>query len=261
MTVQPYQPEINLNAYDTAAKKRWLFRMLFLLAVLAVFVLVLLKYHGRFGNILSGASNEVRVSTSGTTAEKAGRARPALSRRNRAKHHADAVVPAVPAAQLTLAPGMTEFTIRSPLMVEMISSDGQHQIIRTRDDSIYLYLHDETLTAPDLVEANVGYGTGVIKASERTRLSSGAVELASPPAGFVDSLLAKEKTTEGSVVLLARIDKDGNIQDLQIISGPETLFASAREAVKQWRFKPYYDSGQTVDTEAHITVKFAVSAR
>ena len=261
MTVQSYQPQINLTAYETAAKQKLLFRRLLALAVLAVFVLVLVKYHDWFRNVLPGASNEVRVSTSATTAEKTGHVSPTRSRRTSSKHRVDAVVPPASEAQLALAPGMTEFTIRSPLVVEVISAAGQHQMIRTRDDSIYLYSHDETLAAPDVVEANVGYGTGEIKlASEQIRLSSGAVELASPPVGSVDPLLAKQKTMEGSVVLLARIDKDGNIQNLQAISGPQILFAAAREAVKQWRFKPYYKSGEAVETEAQITVKFAISA-
>jgi TonB family protein len=165
---------------------------------------------------------------------------------------------------VALAPGMTEFTIRSPLVVEVISAAG-HQIMRTRDDSIYLYSHDKTLAAPDVVEANVVYGTGETKAFEQTRLSSGAVELASSRMqvehlGSADPLLAKQGTMEGSVVLLAQIDQDGNIQDLQEVSGPETLFASAREAIKQWRFKAYYKSGEAVETEARITVKFANSA-
>jgi protein TonB len=233
--------------------------MLLALAVLAVFVLVLVKYSGWFRNLLPGASNEVRVSTSDTTAEKPRHVSHPTSRRTSSEHRADAVVPPASEAQLTLAPGMTEFTIRSPLVVEVISAAGQHQIMPTRDDSIYLYLHDQTLAAPDVVEANVGYGTGEIKAAEQIRLSSGAVELASPPVGSVDPLLAKQKM-EGSVVLLARIDQEGSIQDLQVISGSETLFASAREAVKQWRFKPYYKSGQAVETEAQITVKFAISA-
>ena len=133
-------------------------------------------------------------------------------------------------------------------------------MIRTRDDSIYLDLHDKTLAAPDVVDANAGYGTDEIKTAEQIRLSSGVVELASPPVGFVDPLLVKQQTMEGAVVLLARIDKDGNIQDLQAISGPEILFAAAREAVKQWRFRPYYKSGEAVETEAQITVKFAISA-
>ena len=261
MTVQSYQPQINLTAFETAAKQKRLLRLLLALAMVAVLVLVSVKYHGRFRNILPGASDEVRVSTSDTTLKEPGHVRPATSRRTSSKHHADAVVPSASQAQLTLAPGMTEFTIRSPLVVEVISAAGEHRVIRTRDDSIYLYLHDETLAAPDVVEADIGYGTGEIKAAaERIRLSSGAVELASPLVGSVDPLVADRKTMEGAVVLLARIDKDGNIQDLQAISGPETRFAAAREAVKQWRFKPYYDSGEAVETEAQITVKFAISA-
>jgi TonB family protein len=268
MTVQSYQPQVNITAFETAAKQKLLLRRLLALAVLGVFVLISVKYYGWFRNILPGASNEVRVSTSDTTAKKLGHVSPTRSRRTSSKGHADAVVPPTSEAQLppaseaplALAPGMTEFTIRSPLVVEVISAAGQHQMIHTRDDSIYLYLRDETLAAPDLVDANVGYGTGEIKAAaERIRLSSGAAELASPPVGSVDPLLARQQTMEGSVVLLARIEKDGNIQDLQVISGPETLFASAREAVKQWRFKPYYKSGQAVETEAQITVKFAIS--
>jgi TonB family protein len=166
---------------------------------------------------------------------------------------------------VALAPGMTEFTIRSPLVVEVISASGHHQIMRTRDDSIYLYSHDEALSTPDVVEANVVYGTGDTKAAEQTRPSSGGVELASSRMqvehlGSEDPSLTKPMSTEGSVVLLSRIDQDGNIQDLQVVSGPETLFASAREAIKQWRFKPYYKSGEAVETEARITVKFANSA-
>ena len=35
--------------------------------------------------------------------------------------------------------------------------------------------------------------------------------------------------------------------------------AKAREAVRQWRFKPYLQSGQPVDSEARITVNFTIS--
>lgn len=262
MTVQGYQPQVNLTALDTPAKQRRFLHLLLALAVVAVLVLVSVKYHGRFRNFLPGASNEVSVSTSDTAAEKPRHVHHATSRRTGSKHHADAVVPPTTSdAQLALAPGMTEFTIRSPLVVEVISATGEHRIIRSRDDSIYLYLHDETLATPDAVEANIGYETADIKAAaERIRLSSGTVDLASPLPGSVESLVAKQSTMDGSVVLLARIDKDGSIQDLQAISGPETRFAAAREAVKQWRFKPYYDSGEAVETEAQITVKFATSA-
>jgi TonB family protein len=259
MTVQSYQPQINLTPFETAPKQKWLGILLLALAVLGAFVLVSM-YFGWFRNIVPGASNEAHGSTSGTTAEKPGHVSLATSRRTSSKHRADAVVPPASEAQLTFAPGITEATIRSPLAVEVISGGGRHQIIGTRDDAIYLDLRDKTVAAPDVVNANAGYGTGEIKAAEQIRLSSGVVELASLPAGVADPLLAKQQTMEGAVVLLARIDKDGNIQNLQAISGPEILFAAAREAVKQWRFKPYYESGQAVETEAQITVKFAISA-
>jgi hypothetical protein len=40
----------------------------------------------------------------------------------------------------------------------------------------------------------------------------------------------------------------------------DSFSAAAREAVKQWRFEPYYKSGQAVETEVQITVNFAISA-
>ena len=138
---------------------------------------------------------------------------------------------------MILAPGITESAIRSPLAVEVISSDGKHQIIGTRNDFIYLGSHEETPESRNLADMNAGNGTAAM-----------------------DPLLAKQQTMEGAVVLLATIDKDGKIQSLQPISGPEIFFAAAREAVKQWRFKPYYTSGQAIESETQITVKFAISA-
>jgi TonB family protein len=259
MTVQSYQPQINLTPFETAPKQKRLVGILLAVAVIGAFVLVLL-YSGWFRNIVPGTSNEARVSTSETTAEKPGHIRSVASRRTSSKHRADAVVPPASDAELAYAPGITESAIRSPLAVEVISGGGRHQMIGTRDDSIYLDLRDKTIAAPDGVDANAGYGTGEIKAAKRISPSSAVVELASPPVGVADPLLAKQQTMEGAVVLLARIDKDGNIENLQAISGPEILFTAAREAVKQWRFKPYYESGQAVETETQITVKFAISA-
>jgi protein TonB len=72
-------------------------------------------------------------------------------------------------------------------------------------------------------------------------------------------LLAKQMKVQGAVVLQALIDKTGHIQDLHVVSGPTILAAAAREAVKQWHFKPYYQAGQAVETEARITVNFTIS--
>jgi periplasmic protein TonB len=72
--------------------------------------------------------------------------------------------------------------------------------------------------------------------------------------------LAKAARVQGEVVLKAIIDRDGNIQDLTLISGHPMLVPSAIEAVKQWRYKPYLLNGQPVEVETTITVIFALTS-
>jgi len=72
-------------------------------------------------------------------------------------------------------------------------------------------------------------------------------------------LLAKQMKVQGAVVLQALIDKGGRIQNLRVLSGPAILAAAAQEAVKQWRFKPYYQHGEPVETEARVSVNFTIS--
>ena len=64
---------------------------------------------------------------------------------------------------------------------------------------------------------------------------------------------------EGSVVLQARIDKDGKIADLQPVSGPKQLVQAAMDAVKQWRYKPYSLLGQPVEVETQVQVDFSLA--
>jgi protein TonB len=64
---------------------------------------------------------------------------------------------------------------------------------------------------------------------------------------------------QGAVVLQALIGREGNIEDLRVLSGPAILSSAAMEAVKQWHFKPYFQGGRPVDTEARITVNFTIS--
>src|SRR5438309_7913281 len=74
-------------------------------------------------------------------------------------------------------------------------------------------------------------------------------------------MLAKQMKVQGAVVLQVLIGKQGNIQNLQVLSGPAILSTAAREAVLQWCFKQYYVSGQTVETEARVTVNFTISTQ
>ena len=43
---------------------------------------------------------------------------------------------------------------------------------------------------------------------------------------------------------------------LKVISGDLVLAHAASEAVKQWRYKPYYLNGEPVEIQTQITVNF-----
>ena len=67
---------------------------------------------------------------------------------------------------------------------------------------------------------------------------------------------AKDAKVSGSVVLHAIINKDGTIENLTVISGPEQLRASALDAVRQWTYKPYILNGNPVEIDTTITVNY-----
>jgi TonB family protein len=61
---------------------------------------------------------------------------------------------------------------------------------------------------------------------------------------------------QGAVQLSAMIDKEGKIVNLKVLKGDAVLARSAMDAVRQWRYKPYYLDGVPVDIETQITVNF-----
>jgi protein TonB len=95
-------------------------------------------------------------------------------------------------------------------------------------------------------------------ATERVRISSDTYPTLTHQVQPEYPLLARQMKVQGSVVLEAMVGKDGGIQDLRVLTGPSILASAAREAVKQWRFKPYVRDGQPVDTQTNITVNFTI---
>lgn len=88
-----------------------------------------------------------------------------------------------------------------------------------------------------------------------------AVQTASIKAPVVESaypLLAGQMSVQGSVLMQALIAPDGIVEDLRVLSGPTILVTAAREAVRQWKFKPYLQNGKPVETQARVTVNFTI---
>jgi periplasmic protein TonB len=61
---------------------------------------------------------------------------------------------------------------------------------------------------------------------------------------------------QGAVQIEATINKEGNVTNLKLLSGDPVLARAALEAVRQWRYKPYYLDGGPIEIETQITVNF-----
>ena len=59
-------------------------------------------------------------------------------------------------------------------------------------------------------------------------------------------------------MLKAIIDKEGNISNLQLISGHPMLAPAAIDAVKQWKYRPYLLNGEPIEVETTVTVSFTL---
>jgi len=95
-------------------------------------------------------------------------------------------------------------------------------------------------------------------AAQHERLSSGTFPELRQSVEATYPLLGQHMRVQGSVVLQAVVGIDGTIEDLRVLSGPGILTAAAQQAVRQWRFKPYLQNGQAVETKARITVNFSI---
>jgi len=68
--------------------------------------------------------------------------------------------------------------------------------------------------------------------------------------------IAAQMRVQGAVELLASIGKDGSITAVKVLSGDSVLAHAAVDAVKQWKYKPYYLDDQPVAVQTQITMKF-----
>jgi TonB family protein len=67
---------------------------------------------------------------------------------------------------------------------------------------------------------------------------------------------ARDQHIQGPVVLVALVGKDGVVEKLSTVSGDPQLVAAATQAVKQWRFKPFFRNGSPEEFQTQITVSF-----
>ncbi len=119
------------------------------------------------------------------------------------------------------------------------------------------------VAAPELLQANIPkredepafdpQNSGAVKLA--SGLTAGSVISKVPP---VYPMEAKMKHISGQVILHAIINKEGNIESLEVISAPSDDLAEASiEAVSQWKYRPYLLNGQPTEVDTTITVNFS----
>ena len=118
----------------------------------------------------------------------------------------------------------------------------------------------------------IGGVIGSVVSSVPAEASNGAATQRVPiPSGLASGLivhkvdplyppLARQARIQGTVTLQALIDRNGNIESLQLISGHPMLVTAAIEAVKQWKYTPYMLDGKAVRVQTQVQVSFTLQA-
>jgi len=68
--------------------------------------------------------------------------------------------------------------------------------------------------------------------------------------------LARQTRLEGDVLIDAVIDTEGNVVQMQVVSGHPLLIGAALEAVRQWKYEPTYLNDQVIPVQLVVTVTF-----
>ena len=171
--------------------------------------------------------------------------------------HAAPKASAEPSPAPASAAVVTSRAVLPPLQVEIVAGD-ERRTVQAGNNSVKVDMRPPSAPAQPSSTQPISDLASVTDATARVHLSPSAADALSRPVEPNYPMLAKQMRIQGAVILEALIGREGNIQNLRVLSGPAILSAAAREAVKQWRFKPYLQSGQTVETKARIVVNFTI---
>jgi TonB family protein len=70
---------------------------------------------------------------------------------------------------------------------------------------------------------------------------------------------ARDQRIQGAVVLAVKVDREGTVANIQLVSGDPLLAPAAIEAVKQWKYRPYLLNGAPLEVETQVIVNFTLA--
>jgi TonB family protein len=101
--------------------------------------------------------------------------------------------------------------------------------------------------------------SSVLVSNRPVDVSSGvmAANLVSAPKPSYPALASLTRT-QGNVVMEAVISKDGTVEQLHVIKGHRLLRGAAKNAVRNWRYRPYTVDGVPVEVATTVSVDFSL---
>ena len=214
-----------------------------------------------------------RTSTPNTAAARAKDASSSIPAENRIVPGSELIVKATgkPTAALAAKPSSAQPTSPAAQDHAPVSPDDMAQqlvaptvIAGTIKKTVPTDEPPPAAPAPVVFDDNNGVPGSVFGGSSKVKVVPHVVAIS---AGVADGMLirktppaypkfAQEAHIGGKVVLKATITKQGNIEGVQVLSGPKILAPAAVDAVKTWKYRPYTLDNQPVAVETSITVVF-----
>ncbi len=142
---------------------------------------------------------------------------------------------------------------RSVLHVtELHENDG----ILTVDRNAPAYIH--MLPPPKNKKSDVAQAWTMAAADNTTaplRVSSGTMAgLAISQPQPIYPPIRKGEIKSGTMILHAVISKQGDVEDLSVVSGASILVPATMDAVRKWKYKPYILNGEPVEVQTTISI-------
>jgi len=249
-----------------AGKQSRQLQIALLLLVVALAIVILTNREFWFGTdeaVESGApsaqivskANSVTAPAKTVQAPVAGTATPKTRLARKTSSEPSATAPSSNGSANPSSPAVaTSRTVLPPLEVEVVAGDT-HRTVHPGSNVTKVEIPSDSNRVSTITTS---VGTLPANAANRERLSAGSVPELRQTMEATYPLLGHHASVQGSVVLQAVVGIDGTIEDLRILSGPAILTAAAQQAVRQWRFKPYLQNGEPVETKARITVNFSI---
>ena len=147
-----------------------------------------------------------------------------------------------------------DFTFENKIMKNGVAADGS-----ATNDKHKSVAAGYPSTPINAVPSAADNGQSQAALPERVRVSQGVTRgLLIHQVAPVYPEQARTLRIQGKVLFQAVIGKDGNIHDLQVLSGPKELVRAAADAVEQWRYRPYLLQGHPVEVDTTIEINFTL---